>query len=182
MIKNKTHRLTASGFLLGLGIILPYALAHGFGVPGTVLLPMHIPVLICGFLCGPIYGVICGIALPILNCILTGMPALFPMLPIMTCELAVYGLVSGLLFTKTALGQRKWGVYAALPIAMVCGRIAYAMAFYVLFLIVGKLKALAVTAAIVTGVPGIIIQLLIIPRIVILTRKIALNKSNRQND
>ena len=166
-----------SGFLLALGIILPYALAHGFGIQGTVLLPMHIPVLLCGFLCGPLYGAICGMATPVLNCLLTGMPVPFPMLPIMFCELTVYGLVSGLLFSKTSLGQKKYGSYVALPITMICGRVAYAIAFYVLFLIVGKLKALAVTAAIVTGLPGIIIQLLIIPRIIIVTKKLTVEKS-----
>ena len=171
MIKNKTQRLTLSGLFLALGIILPLATAHGFGVPGTLLLPMHLPVLLCGFLCGPLFGTLCGGALPLLNCVLTGMPAPFPMLPIMFFELAVYGLVSGLLFCKTPLGKQKFGICAALPITMICGRVAYAAVFYILLLTVGNLKALAVTAAIVTGLPGIIIQLLAIPPIILMIQK-----------
>ena len=171
IIKNKTQRLTLAGFFVALGIILPYALGHGMGIPGTLLLPMHLPVLLCGFLCGPTYGLLCGMILPILNCLMTGMPAPFPMLPIMFCELAVYGLVSGLLFSKTPLGKLKFGIYIALPITMICGRIAYAIAFYSLLLTVGEFKALSVSAAVVSGLPGILIQLLLIPPIILMIRK-----------
>ena len=151
---------------MALGIVLPYGLGHGFGIPGTLLLPMHLPVLLCGCLCGPVYGALCGAALPLLNCLLTGMPSPFPMLPIMLAELVVYGLMSGLLLFATPLGRRRFGVYVALPIAMVCGRVAYAAVFYTLLLTVGGFKALTVTAAIVAGIPGIVIQLLLIPPIV----------------
>lgn len=178
-IRNTTQRLTVSGLFLALGIILPYALGHGFGIPGTMLLPMHIPVLLCGFLCGPIYGALCGAALPILNCLLTGMPAPFPMLPIMFFELTVYGLTSGLLLSKTPLGKSKFGIYAALPISMLCGRIAYAVTFYTLLLVVGELKALTVSAAIVTGLPGMLIQLLIIPPIILMLGKIKIEKDKK---
>ena len=171
MIENKTQRLTLSGLLLALGIILPYATAHGLGIAGTLLLPMHVPVLLCGFLCGPVYGTVLGMTLPILNCLLTGMPAPFPMLPIMFFELSVYGLSSGLLFSKTRLGKQKYGVYLALPIAMILGRIAYAAVFYILFLIVGELKVLAVGAAIATGLPGILCQFLLIPPIVFIVKE-----------
>lgn len=143
-------------------------MGHGFGIPGTLLLPMHIPVLLCGFICGPLYGAFCGAALPILNCLLTGMPTPFPMLPIMFFELTVYGLTSGLLLSKTPLRKSRFGIYAALPISMICGRIAYAATFYSLLLATGQLKALTVSAAIVTGIPGIIIQLLIIPPIILM--------------
>ena len=171
VIKNKTQRLTLAGFFVALGIILPFALGHGMGIPGTLLLPMHLPVLLCGFLCGPTYGFLCGMILPILNCLMTGMPAPFPMLPIMFFELALYGLVSGLLFSKTPLGKLKYGIYIALPIAMLCGRLAYAAAFYSILLAVGELKALTVGAAIIAGLPGILIQLLIIPPIVLMLKR-----------
>ena len=159
VIKNKTQRLTLAGFFVALGIILPFALGHGMGIPGTLLLPMHLPVLLCGMI------------LPILNCLMTGMPAPFPMLPIMFFELALYGLVSGLLFSKTPLGKLKYGIYIALPIAMLCGRLAYAAAFYSILLAVGELKALTVGAAIIAGLPGILIQLLIIPPIVLMLKR-----------
>ena len=171
MLRNKTQRLTVSGFLVALGIVLPYVSAHGLGISGNVLLPLHIPVFLCGFLCGPYYGAVCGITLPLLNSLLTGMPSPFPMLPIILPELTVYGLISGLLFSKTSLGKNKFGVYLALLISMICGRIAYATAFYTLLLSVGEFKALTVGSAIVTGLPGIIIQLLTIPSIIFIIGK-----------
>ncbi len=163
--------MSVSGFLLALGIILPYALGHGLGIPGTLLLPMHIPVLLCGFLCGPLWGGVCGALLPLLNCLLTGMPSPFPMLPIMFFELTVYGLVSGVLFSKTPIGKYKLGIYVALPVTMICGRIAYAAAFYALLISKEGLRAPTVWAAIVAGLPGIIIQLLIIPPIIFAVRR-----------
>ena len=171
MLRNKTQRLTVSGFLVALGIVLPYVSAHGLGISGNVLLPLYIPVFLCGFLCGPYYGAVCGITLPLLNSLLTGMPSPFPMLPIILPELTVYGLISGLLFSKTSLRKNKFGVYLALLISMICGRIAYATAFYTLLLSVGEFKALTVGSAIVTGLPGIIIQLLTIPSIIFIIGK-----------
>lgn len=170
--------MTVAAFLLALGILLPYTSAHGLGIPGTVLLPMHFPVLLCGFLCGPAYGGACGALLPLMNCLITGMPAPFPMLPIMLCELTVYGLASGLLLCKTALGRKRFGVYAALPIAMTCGRAAYASVFYILLLTVGEFRALSVTTAVVTGLPGMILQLFIIPPILLATRKNMTEQNN----
>ena len=51
------------------------------------------------------------------------MPSVYPMLPIMTAELSVYGLIGGLLLHKTPLKDKKYGVYVALVLAMVAGRI-----------------------------------------------------------
>ena len=171
MLKTKTQKLTLTGMLMAVGILLPFATAHGMGVPGTVLLPMHIPVLLCGLLCGPLYGAVCGLLLPLLNSVLTGMPALYPMLPIMAAELLVYGLVSGLMLHKTPLGRWKFGVYPAMLTAMVCGRVAYGLTFQLLLIVSGQLKALTVWAAIATGLPGIVVQLLLIPSIVLAVRR-----------
>lgn len=162
-IKTKTQRLTVTSLLLAIGIVLPFATSHGMGIAGTVLLPMHIPVFLCGLLCGPLYGAVCGALLPALNCLLTSMPAPFPMLPIMACELFTYGLISGLLNCKTPLRKKKYGVYLSMLGAMICGRIAYGLVFHILLISVGELKALSVWAAIVTGLPGIIIQIILIP-------------------
>ncbi len=166
MIRTKTQTLTAAGMLMAAGLLLPFAFAHGLGVQGTVLLPMHIPVLLAGFLCGPLYGAFCGLLTPALNTLLTGMPAAFPMLPIMTAELATYGLVSGLLFWKTPLGAKKLGVLPTLAAAMLCGRVSYWAMFQILSAAFGELKALPVLAAVTTGLPGIVIQFLLIPAIV----------------
>jgi uncharacterized membrane protein len=171
MLKTQTQKLTLTGMLIAVGILLPFATAHGMGLPGTVLLPMHIPVLICGLLCGPLYGAACGLLLPILNCVLTGMPVAYPMLPIMAMELLTYGAVSGLMLHKTPLKRLKFGVYPAMLIAMVCGRVAYGLTFGLLLIISGSIKALTVWAAIATGLPGIVIQLLLVPAIVLAARR-----------
>ena len=163
---NRTKRLTLAGMLIALGLILPYCTAHGIGIPGTVLLTMHIPVLLIGFLCGPLYGGVSGLIVPVLNSVLTGMPPVFPMLPIMAAELATYGLVSGLMIHKTPLGRLRFGVYPALVISMAAGRVAYGLMFWALTVRFGALRALSVWTAITTGLPGIVVQLLVIPAIV----------------
>lgn len=175
--KVNTEELTFTGLMLAVGIILPFAASHGMGIPGTLLLPMHIPVFLCGLMCGPIYGAFCGVTLPILNCIITSMPSAFPMLPIMVCELFTYGFMSGILYRKTPLFKRKWGVYPAMLGAMVCGRLVYGLVFELLVLGFGELKALSVGAAFITGLPGIAIQLLTVPYIVFIIGK-NMNKEN----
>ncbi len=165
-MKKKTHteKLTSASLLLAVGIILPFVASHGLGIPGTVLLPMHIPVFLAGLLLGPAFGAGIGLILPPLNTILTGMPAFFPMMPIMTAELFTYGAVSGILFYKTPLGRKRYGIYISMIAAMAAGRISYGITFELLML-AGEHKALSVSAALITGIPGIIIQLLFIPAV-----------------
>ena len=162
-----TKKTVIAGMLMAVGVILPYFTAHGFGVPGNVLLPMHIPVLLAGLLCGPFYGALCGVIIPCLSAILTGMPSFYPMLPIMVGELCTYGLISGLLLFKTALHKKSWGSYTALIGAMICGRLVYGIIFSILLGLNPQLKALSMPAAILTGLPGIILQLILIPPVVI---------------
>lgn len=88
------------------------------------------------------------------------------MLPIMLFELFAYGAVSGLLYHEAGLKKYRFGVYPALLGAMLCGRVLYGTVFYILLLLNSGLKALTVWGAIATGVPGIIIQLILIPAIV----------------
>lgn len=166
MQKTRTQKLTNAGMLIAIGLILPYVTSHMFGIQGTVLLPMHIPVLLIGILCGPTYGFLCGILIPVMSSVLTGMPPVYPMLPIMLGELATYGLVGGLLYHKVGFSRKRLGIYPALLGAMICGRVTYGLIFSLLVLMNGQLKALSVWGAIATGLPGIIIQLILIPSIV----------------
>lgn len=141
--------------------------AHAFGMQGTVFLPMHIPVFLIGLFCGPMYGAMGGILIPVLSSLLTGMPPFFPMLPIMTGELVTYGLVSGLLFHKA-----KMPIYPTLLISMACGRLVYGLIFEGLLIANnGSLKAATVFGAVLTGIPGILIQLILIPVIVSSAKK-----------
>ncbi len=165
---TKTQKLTVTSLFVAVGILLPL-LFHviGGGVVGTMLLPMHLPVLCCGFLCGPLYGLACGLLVPVCNCLLTGMPAAYPMLPILTCELCVYGVLSGVFHQKTLFRRIKGGIYAALVLAMLCGRAAYGLAWSGLFLLNPQMKAPTVFAAVTAGVPGIVLQLLLVPSLVL---------------
>lgn len=164
MKNKKTYSLVLAAMLTAVGLILPYVSAHAFGMRGTVFLPMHIPVFLIGFLCGPQYGAIGGILIPVLSSVLTGMP-MYPVLAYMTGELFTYGLLSGLLYKKARLP-----LYPALLISMICGRVVYGLVFAAIMGI--SMDAItAVSGAVVQGLVGIIIQLILLPVIVTVVNK-----------
>lgn len=175
MKRTSTKTLVTAALMVALGLILPYVTGHAFGIQGTVLLPMHLPVLLCGLLCGPVFGAASGIVIPLLSSLLTGMPPAFPMLPIMTAQLFVMGLTSGLLYgrlQKSSLtAVRRFGMYPSLVAASAAGWLAYAAVFQSLVLAGNSLRALSATAAIVQGVPGLAVQLLVVPAIVLALRR-----------
>lgn len=173
---SKTKRLVTAALMLALGMILPYATAHGFGIQGTILLPMHIPVLLCGFFAGPLYGALCGLILPVLNSVCTGMPVLYPMGIIMTGELFAYGLVSGLLHKKSNYKVEYKHLYPTLVIAMICGRIVYGIVASALVFFSAKAMKLSVVTAVVQGLPGIVLQLVLIPTVVKYLSKFSANR------
>ena len=161
-MNNNTHDMTLAGLLCAVGLVLPFAVSHGFGIPGTVLLPMHIPVFLAGFLCGPLYGALCGAIVPVVSSLITGMPSPFPMAPIMTGELFTYGLVSGLCYRRF-----KLSAWPSIIVAMVFGRVVYGLIFAALLTANGgPIKALSMVGAIAHGIPGIILQLIVIPVII----------------
>ncbi len=172
MKQNNTHDMVLAALLSAVGIVLPFVTSHTFGIPGTTLLPMHLPVFLTGIFCGPVYGAICGALVPILSSFLTGMPSPFPMAPIMTGELFTYGLVSGLCTRKLRLP-----VYPSIIAAMLCGRFVYGLIFSSLLTANGgTLRALTVSAAVIDGIPGIILQLILIPAIVTMARRRGLSR------
>ncbi len=156
----KTKKLVYSALLLALGIILP-SITHFLGPLGTVVLPMHIPVFLAGIIVGPLYGAALGFLLPLLNHFMLGMPPI-PMLYIMLFELLTYGLVSGLIYKKSR------NSLIALVGSMIVGRVVGAITAELLFYILG-LSTIPVKVwiygSLVTGLPGIIIQLILIPLI-----------------
>ena len=56
-MKKNVKKITVGGLLIALALVLPMAF-HLTGVPqpGQVFLPMHIPVLLGGFVLGPVFG------------------------------------------------------------------------------------------------------------------------------
>jgi len=167
------RKITYAGALLALSVILPQ-IVHFTGIPesGKVLLPMHIPVLLAGFLLGPVYGLIIGGLAPLLSFFVSGMPAV-ARLPFMIVELAVYGLVAGLLYLTFGLVRVRFGTVITLIGAMLAGRIFFGLALIVAASLFGIQAGgpEAVLAASVSGVIGIVIQILLIPPIIYALKK-----------
>jgi hypothetical protein len=167
---KKTHELILAGVFISLGLVLPITF-HMIGGAGPIFLPMHIPVLIGGFFLSPVLALSVGLITPFLSGLITGMPPLFPMMPIMMLELGIYGLTISVIKNKVTRNP-----YVALMVSMITGRIAAGFMVYLLSaFFVTKLPSafVFITAAVTKGIPGILLQLLIVPIIVI-----AVNKSN----
>lgn len=164
-MKTNTKKMVLSALLLALGIILPFVTMQ---VPeiGNMLLPMHIPVLLCGIICGAQYGAIIGFILPLMRSILFGAPVMMPIAIAMAIELMFYGLISGLLYSK--LKSMKLGIYLTLITAILLGRIAWGIASFVLFKALGNpfTWLIFMTQAFLNAIPGIVIQLVLIPIII----------------
>lgn len=175
--KNSIYRLTVGGLLLAIGIIIP-RLFHMFGTPdmGIMFQPMHFSVFIAGIYLGAFYGTIVGFLTPLINS-LFGMP-MFPFNVIMAFELAAYGFFAGLfmyLLKKSRLnaGGRTLRVYISLIVSMIAGRIIYAFMLFVM----GRMFAMNVPAPVsvwssfLIGIPGIILQLILVPGLVFVLYK-----------
>ncbi|MEG3041536.1 MAG: ECF transporter S component, partial [Clostridium sp.] len=100
MKKSTTINMVISALFIAIGILLPQ-MFHSLGMSGTIFLPMHIPVLLCGLICGWRYGALVGIIIPLFSSVLTGMPPIYPVGVSMAFELAAYGAASGILSKKT---------------------------------------------------------------------------------
>lgn len=161
---SNTKKLVFAGLCVALGVALPIAF-HSIPNAGSILLPMHIPVLLCGLICGPVYGLACGALAPLLSSLFTGMPPA-AILPGMLCELAVYGLVSGLLIKKVKSGSKITNIYISLVGAMIAGRIVAGVLNALIFRAGAYSLEMWLTASFVTAIPGIIAQVIIIPLII----------------
>ena len=143
---------------------------HGIQNAGSIFLPMHIPVFLCGLICGWQYGLLCGIAGPILSSVLTGMPPVAK-LPSMVIELAIYGVITGLMMKLIHTGKTYADLYISLIVAMICGRIVAGCLQAFIFAAGTYSMGAWVTAYIVTRWPGTLIQLIFIPTIVVALMK-----------
>ncbi|MFQ5453481.1 MAG: ECF transporter S component [Candidatus Zixiibacteriota bacterium] len=163
LLTSKARFITHIALYLALAVLLPIGF-HSFGLGGRVFLPMHIPVLLAGFLAGPLSGIIVGLLAPGMSFLLTGMPPSYAV-PLMSLELPVYGLITGLFYYRL-----KMNVYVTLLTAMILGRIMFGLGLFILGLFMNLPYSAAAFfstgGAIVTCFPGIIIQLIIIPIIV----------------
>lgn len=174
---SKVLKLTYSAMCLALAMVLPSLTMH---IPqiGTALCPMHLPALLCGFLCGWPWGLAVGVISPILRSLTVGMPPMFPTAVSMAVEMGVYGTIAGLMYAK--LPKKTVNIYLALIIAMVVGRLAWGLTRY----LIAGLQHTSFTleafwaGAVAGSVPGIIVQIILVPLLVLAMEKanLVLNK------
>lgn len=159
------RRLTLSAMLLAVGLVLPF-LTGQIQQIGNMLCPMHLPAFLCGMLCGPVWGLAVGAVLPLLRSALFGMPVMMPAAVCMAFELAAYALVSGLLCRR--LPRTLPMLYLSLVVAMIVGRVVWGLACVPVYGFAAKSFSwqIFVTNGFVNAIPGIILQLAVIPPIV----------------
>lgn len=179
MKKTETYRLVTAGLLTAIGVILPIILrnmtplqaAISSLIPGqqigAILLPMHLPVLLCGFICGWKYGIICGLIIPFLTNLFNGGVPPIPVAISMAFELAAYGGICGF------LNKKKLPVFISLISAMLVGRVVMGIANVIINGLEGNPYGIKMylTGAFIAAWPGIIIQLILIPIILTALKK-----------
>ena len=169
----RIQKMTYAAIYLAIAMVLPF-LTGQIRQIGQMLCPMHLPVLLCGFVCGWQWGLAVGAIAPVLRAVVFGMPQLYPTAVAMTFELAVYGAVSGLLYHF--LPRKKWLVYPELVIAMIAGRIVLGCAHLIIAGIAHSeyTWAIFLAGAVTNAIPGIILQLILIPILVFTMEKTGL--------
>lgn len=170
MRKTNVKKLILAALFLAMAMVLPF-LTGQIPEVGNMLCPMHIPALLCGFFCGWPWGRMVGFVAPLLRSVTFGMPPMFPVAFCMAFELATYGTVSGMLYQK--LGKKKRSIYVALLVAMVLGRLVWGAARLVCAGLDTTAFGLSAfwAGAITTAIPGIIVQIVLIPVLVIALEK-----------
>lgn len=169
--RNEIKKITLSAMFLALAFVMPFLTGQ---IPqiGSMLCPMHIPVLLCGFFCGAPWGIGVGFIAPILRSFTLGMPVMFPAALCMAFELAAYGFVAGWLYHK--LPKKKVNVYVSLLSAMVIGRLVWgSVMFSCMGFDVSKFGLSAFLAgAVFNAVPGIVLQIVLLPVFIIAIEKL----------
>ena len=162
---GQIRRLTYTALFLALALVLPFLTGQ---IPqiGSMLSPMHIPTLLCGFVCGWPWGLVVGFVAPVLRSVLFGMPPMFPTALAMAFEMATYGAVAGIAYHL--LPKKNAYVYVSLILAMVAGRIVWGIARFVMAGLTGGTFPMEafIAGAITSAIPGIILHIVLIPILV----------------
>ena len=170
MKKTNVKQLVLAALFLALALVLPFLTGQ---IPeiGSMLCPMHIPALLCGFFCGWPWGLAVGLIAPVLRSLLFGMPPMFPVAVCMSAELATYGAVSGFLYGR--LPRSRASIYISLLTAMVTGRLVWGAARFLCAGLDASAFGLGAiwAGAVTTAIPGIIVQILLIPVLVMMLQK-----------
>ena len=170
MKKQKIKKLVLSALFLGIGMVLPF-LTMQIKEIGDSLLPMHLPVMLCGVLCGYSYGAAIGFLLPFLRSFCFGMPPIYPNAVWMSAELLTYGLIIGLLYKK--LPKNTFCLYTSLIASQISGRIVWGISKALLLGLNGKTFTLAlfISGGFIDAIPGIILQLILLPTIITIFKR-----------
>lgn len=167
---SPARNLVLAALFLALAFILPMFTGH---IPqiGNMLCPMHFPILLCGFVLGGPWGLAVGFVAPLLRSVLFGMPPMFPIAISMAFELGTYGLVSGLMYRRVKHTLPM--TYATLLTAMVSGRLVWGAVRFILAGLSGSSFPFSafLSGALLTALPGIIAQLIILPLIITALQK-----------
>lgn len=175
--KKSMLRLVFSALFLAVAMVLPFFTGQ---IPeiGRMLCPMHIPIILCGFVCSWQWGLAVGFVAPVLrSLVMGGMPPMFPVAICMSFELAMYGLVAGLLYRM--LPKKKICIYVSLFVAMLLGRVVWGIAMFFCMGLSGSDFGFGafLTGAFANSLPGIVVQVLLIPVMVMLLENTRLIKA-----
>lgn len=169
-MKITVRQLVLAALFLALALLLPFLTGQ---IPqiGSMISPMHIPVLLCGFVCGAPMGALVGVVAPLLRSLLFGMPPMFPVAVSMAFELCAYGLLAGVLYKL--LPKTNLNVFIALALSMLGGRIVWGVVRWLLTFASGDSFTfqMFLAGAFINAVPAIVIHIIIIPMIVLLLRR-----------
>ena len=176
-MKQRTHamNLTLSAMFLALAFVMPFLTGQ---IPeiGSKLCPLHIPVLLCGFVCGWPWGLMVGFIAPLFRSLTLGMPPLFPTALCMAFELATYGAMTGWLYQ--ILPRKKVSIYVSLLMAMVIGRVVWGIVMYACMGVSGGSFTFNafLAGAVINAIPGIIVQIVLIPVLIMVLEKAQYSK------
>lgn len=162
---NSLFKTVLSALFLALAFVMPF-LTGQIPEVGSMLCPLHIPVILCGFICGWPWGLVVGFVAPLLRSVTLGMPVLFPIAVCMAFELAAYGFTSGLM--HRILPPKKPYIYCSLLVAMLAGRLVWGVAMFICMGLDGGSFTFAafIAGAFTNAIPGIVIQIILIPILV----------------
>ena len=157
MTNNELRQIPLTALFAATAVILPQFF-HLVGL-GPTFLPMFLPIMLGSFLLTWKFALVLAILPPLVSFAITGMPPLVPpILPVMLVELIIISLIISIF--SIHLKKTYW---LALPVAIISDRL-------ILFLIVSWIAPMlgynhpVFTIALVgSGIPGIIMQIIVIP-------------------
>ena len=164
---NKSLKMILAALCLALAYVMPF-LTGQIPEVGSMLCPMHIPILLCGFICGPVWGTIVGLVAPILRSLTLGAPIIFPNAVCMSFELMTYGAVAGIM--HKLLPRKKPYIYCSLLAAMLLGRLVWGAAMFAFLAINGGGFTFSafIAGAFTNAILGIVIQIALVPILVMI--------------